>query len=149
MHTPLQVSNLLFLSFLYIPSSLNLAPLPPSFLRPMPAGLIARVTSNLYKEKAAQLNNTPTSQQSTSPPPSYKLTSPEPVHLYQPQPQQGAAAPYADPYSSHPTLVLPSDPADTLQFQALSIDPPTSPKLSQPAIADQAGKGHQLMHRCV
>lgn len=121
----------------------------------MPAGLIARVTSNLYKEKAAQLSSQPSPP--PSPPgaaPAYdQVAAPKAAYLQQqpssPPPHAAAAGSY-DPYSSQPTLVLPSDPADTLQFQALSLDRPPSPSIAQPAAAVFPAPGKQHMqHRCV
>jgi len=122
---------------------------------PMPAGLLARVTSNLYREKAAQLQQ----QQQSSP--SSESPSPSPpkeiVAVDFAQPKLPAAAyldessssSYADPYATSPTLVLP-DPADTLQFQALAIDRPPSPSVAQPApAAYSASVKQQQQMRCV
>ena len=106
----------------------------------MPVGLLARVTSNLYKEKAAQLQQ----QHSSSPPPSPPreiASSSSPAYAHPKLPAAAyldeSSSPsdgYRDPYATSPTLVLP-DPVDTLQFRALAIDRPTSPSVAQPAPA--------------
>lgn len=102
----------------------------------MPAGLLARVTHNLYKSHAEQQQHPSSSSSSSSdspPSPSKENPASGPAYAH---PKLPAAAylesPTFDPYSPSPTLVLP-DPADTLQFQALAIDRPTSPSVAHPA----------------